>query len=47
MIPAEAQAWMKATWTAEFMHASSVVALDAISLLGSGPTCFLQADMRA
>ena len=44
---AEAQAWMKAKRAAEFIHASSVIALDAILLLGSGPTCFLRADMRA
>jgi hypothetical protein len=38
---------MKANGPSELLHASSVIALDAILLLGSGPTCFLQADMRA
>ena len=38
---AEVQAWMKTKGASEFMHPSSVVALEAIPVLGSGKTNYV------
>jgi acyl-[acyl-carrier-protein]-phospholipid O-acyltransferase / long-chain-fatty-acid--[acyl-carrier-protein] ligase len=38
---AEVQAWMKTKGASQFMHPSSVVALEAIPVLGSGKTNYV------